>query len=30
MPSFIAVAGIVSGAALGIRGPVVFPALATR
>jgi len=30
MPSFIAVAGIISGAALGIRGPVVIPALATR
>ncbi|HAO40775.1 MAG TPA: YeeE/YedE family protein [Afipia sp.] len=30
MPSFIAVAGIVSGAALGIRGAVVIPALATR
>ncbi len=30
MPSFIAVAGIVSGAALALRGPVTFPALATR
>ncbi len=30
MPSFIAVAGILSGAALGIRGAVVIPALATR
>lgn len=30
MPSFIAVAGIVAGAALGIRGPVIVPALATR
>ncbi|MGD9836958.1 MAG: YeeE/YedE family protein [Afipia sp.] len=30
MPSFIAVAGILSGAALGIRGAAVVPALATR
>lgn len=30
IPSFIAVAGIVSGAAFGIRGAVVIPALATR
>lgn len=30
MPSFIAVAGILAGAAVGIRGAVVIPALATR
>jgi uncharacterized protein len=30
MPSFIAVAGIVAGAAAGIRGAVVIPALAAR
>lgn len=30
MPSFVAVAGIVAGAALGIRRIVVIPALATR
>lgn len=30
MPSFIAVAGILAGAALGIRGAVIIPALATR
>jgi hypothetical protein len=30
MPSFIAAAGIVVGAAVGIRGAVVIPALATR
>lgn len=30
MPSFIAAAGIVIGAAVGIRGAVVIPALATR
>jgi len=30
MPSFIAVAGIVSGAALALRGPVTLPVLATR
>ncbi len=30
LPSFIAIAGIVGGAALGIRGIVVLPALATR
>jgi hypothetical protein len=30
MPSFIAVAGILSGAALALRGAVVIPALATR
>lgn len=30
MPSFIAVAGIVSGAALALRSAVVIPALATR
>lgn len=30
LPSFIAVAGILSGAALGIRGRVMMPALATR
>jgi uncharacterized membrane protein YedE/YeeE len=30
MPSFIAVAGIISGAAVGIRGPVIIPALATH
>lgn len=30
IPSFIAVAGILSGAALGLRGPVVLPALAAR
>jgi uncharacterized membrane protein YedE/YeeE len=30
MPSLIAVAGIVTGAALGIRGVVAIPALATR
>ncbi len=29
-PSFIAVAGILAGAAVGIRGAVVIPALATR
>jgi len=30
MPSFVAVAGILSGAALALRGPVAVPALATR
>jgi hypothetical protein len=30
MPSFIAVAGILAGAALGIRGAVIIPALAAR
>jgi uncharacterized membrane protein YedE/YeeE len=30
MPSFIAVAGILSGAALALRGRVAFPVLATR
>lgn len=30
MPSFIAVAGILAGAALGIRSAVIIPALATR
>lgn len=30
LPSFIAAAGIITGAALGIRGVVVVPALATR
>jgi uncharacterized membrane protein YedE/YeeE len=30
MPSFIAVAGILTGAAVGIRGAVVIPALAAR
>ncbi|MCX7307242.1 MAG: YeeE/YedE thiosulfate transporter family protein, partial [Afipia sp.] len=30
MPSLIAVAGILTGAALGIRGVVAIPALATR
>lgn len=30
MPSFVAVAGILSGAALALRGPVAVPAFATR
>lgn len=30
LPSFIAVAGIISGAAIGLRGKVIIPALATR
>ena len=30
VPSFVAVAGILSGAALALRGPVAVPALATR
>lgn len=30
IPSFVAVAGILAGAAIGLRGPVVMPALAVR
>lgn len=30
IPSFVAVAGIMAGAAVGLRGPVVLPALAVR
>lgn len=30
IPSFVAVAGILAGAAVGLRGPVVLPALAVR